>query len=138
MAVSPEEAKSIPTSFRLFLIEPTSRKQATRGLDPHCTGAGIFDRLAFETRVPPVINIPSATDVICSHPVVRKDRDGILPATTAQLSGIVGEGLPLALDVVEQSYFSANRLSDPDRHRVGAVAGAADVEKRFDGKDRID
>jgi hypothetical protein len=131
----------IASGFGLFVVEPAARKDATSGFDPHhrCTGAGVLDRRrAFEAGLGPVIDIALAGDVVGRHTVVRQMDHCILPTATSQLGGVISQRLTNAFDVIEQPDLAIDELRNPNRHRVGAVPGAADIEDRPDRQHRID
>jgi hypothetical protein len=82
-------AKRIASGFRCLLIEPTARKDSTRGLDPHHGGTSttVLDRRsAFKASLYPVVDVALARDVVVGNAVMRQMNDRVLPA--ARLSSV--------------------------------------------------
>jgi hypothetical protein len=75
--------------------------------------------------------LPLARDVVGRHTVVRQVNDRVLPSTASKLASVIAKGLANAFNIIKQPDLSADKLTNPDGHRVGAVPGAADVEERL-------
>jgi hypothetical protein len=117
-------AERIAASLGRLLVEPAAGKYSTSCFNPHhCgTSAGILDRrLALEAGFSPVVDVSFPGDVVVRHAIVRQADNRLLPAAPPQLAGIVGKWLPDTFDVIEQSDFAANELTDPDRRGVRAM-----------------
>ena len=97
-------AKGIASGFRCLLIEPTARKDSTRGLDPHHGGTSttVLDRRsAFKASLYPVIDVALARDIVVGNAVMRQMNDRVLPAATSQFVGIESERLSNTFDLIE-------------------------------------
>src|SRR6476659_2780230 len=84
-----------------------------------------------------MVLVTLAGDVVLVHPVVGEDADGALVAAFPQDVDIIGQNLTDTLDVVEHSDCLANELANPYCHSVSSGTGAAQVEKRSEGQERI-
>jgi hypothetical protein len=67
-------AERVTTSFSRLLVEPTARKNASCGLDPHHCGTspGVLDRrFTLKAGFSPMIDVAFAGDVVCGNAVMR-------------------------------------------------------------------